>query len=248
MALPLLEIERAVVRTCFASEPSRDDLSALGDERIWGIYREMVRARLLGECRQALPRTARAAGADAFERAFAAHLAQDPPRTRFFREVVLCFARSAIPTFRTDASLSAYVADLCEWEAARWEVGDLDDRVEPTPGEFAFDKAAVLAPALRLLRLGHAVHEKPAEDGGYPPRAVHLCVHRRADARVVRTWSVAPLGAALLERLVRGDESVSDSVRAVAAARGVEPDARFVDEACGMLAGFLERGFILGAR
>lgn len=248
MAAPLVEIERAVVRTCFAPEASALDLRALGDERAWGIYRELVRTRLLGEYRQALPRTARAAGAEAFERVFAAHLAEDPPRTRFFREVVLCFARSALQHFRADASLPAYLGDLCAWEAARWEVGDLDDRVEPGPGEFAFDRPAALAPAMRLLCVAYAVHEPPGADGAYVPRELCLCVHRRAEERRVRTWVLAPLGYALLERLARGTEPVSEAIRAVAVETGSEPDARFVDRACGMLADFLERGFVLGAR
>ena len=75
MGAPLIDVERRVVRTCFSPEADTEDLRALGDERIWSIYRDMVRARLLGECKQALPRTLKAAGAESFERAFVAHLA-----------------------------------------------------------------------------------------------------------------------------------------------------------------------------
>lgn len=245
---PIAEVERAAVRVCFGTEASREDLRVLGDERIWRVYRDMVRKRLREECGLGLKRTAAAAG-EAFERAFVAHLAENPPRTRFFREIVMTFAASAGPRFRADTALPAYVADLCAWEAALWEVGDLDDRVPaPVPLEFAFDRVPVLAPALRLLRLGHAVHEKPDASGGYAVRETHLCVHRRAEDRSARTWTLDPVMHALLVRFGRGGETVTDAIQHVTRERGVAVDQRFVDGLCTVLADFLERGVLLGSR
>lgn len=245
---PVAEIERAAARVCFGVEPSGEDLRLLGDERIWRIYRDMVRKRLREECGLGLKRTAEAAG-EAFDRAFVAHLAEDPPRTRFFREIVTSFAASAVPRFRADASLPAYVADLCVWEAALWEVGDLDDRASAvTPVEFAFDRVPVLAPALRLLQLDHAVHEKPAAGGGYAARPTYLCLHRRTEERSARTWTLDAVTHALLVRFERGAETVTDAIQHVARDRGVAVDQRFVDGLCTVLADFLERGVLLGSR
>ncbi len=246
--MSVVDIERAVVRVCFAPDAPEDDLLLLGDARVWRIYRDMVRKRLREECRRGLRRTLRAAGSEAFERAFVAHLADEQPRTRLFREIVTSFARSAAPRFRADATLPAYVADLCEWEAALWEVSDLDDRVEPAPGEFAFDKVAVIAPATRLLALGHAVHEKPSGEGGFPAREVYLCVHRRADERRASTWTLTPVMYAVMLRLAHGGDTVSDAIKHVALERGIAVDQCFLDGLCTVLADFLERGLLLGSR
>ena len=243
----VVDIERAVVRVCFGVEPASEDLRLLGDERVWRIYREMVRKRLWEECRLGLRRTAEAAGA-AFDRVFVAHLAEEPPRTRFFREIVPGFARSAESRFRADASLPAYLADLCAWEAALWEVGDLSDRTDAAPVEFAFDRVPVLSPTARLLHLRHAVHETPATGGGYAARDAYLCVHRRADDDRASTWTLAPVTHALLARFERGADTVTAAIQNVAAERGIAVDPGFIDGLCTVLADFLDRGVILGSR
>ena len=56
--------------------------------------------------------------------------------------------------------------------------------------EFAFDRPVVLSPALRLLALRHAVHQKPAADGSYARGEVYLCVHRRPEEKKAKTWEL----------------------------------------------------------
>lgn len=244
----LADIERAVVDVCLAPEVPAAPLAALGDARIWRVYREMVRHRLRGECRIALPRLHAALGDDVLDRLFEVHLAHEPPRTRWFREVVLDFARSAEPRLREDASVPPWAAELCRYEATIWEVGDLPDRVGLDLLDFSFEHVAVTASALRLLRLTHAVQGKPDDDGSYPHTPTWVAVHRPANERRSRAWTLSPFAFDLLERLQREEDTVADAIKAVAQARGVGVDAKFLEGLVDVLARWVQRGVILGSK
>lgn len=249
MARPIADTERDAVELCLAPELPTPALQRLGDERIWSLYREMVRNRLRGELKTALKRTRAAAGDALFERAFVHHLETAPPRARFFHAIVGDFARAAVPFLREQRDVPAYLPDLLAYEAAVWAVGDLDDR--PPQGEledFDFDRRPQLAPALRLLHLQHAVHLKPAADGSYAPREVFLCVHRRPEDRKARTWTMNAVTHDLMQRFAGGETTVTAAVQAVASEREVAVDAQFIDGLCTVLADFIERGIILGCR
>jgi hypothetical protein len=246
--MSLIDVQRRAVELCCGPEPSSAQFAALGDERIWRLYRELIRKRLLGELRIALPRTHAAAGAEAFERAFDHHMQQNPPRTRFFHAVVGAFADSAAPLFRADPTLPPQLGDLCEYEAALWAVSDLDDRVTLPVVEFAFDRPPLLSPALRLLALRFAVHAPPLA-GCYEPGEFYLCLHRRAEERQAKTWTLNAVTFALMRRwqsepLLRVDEAV----QRVATERGIAVDETFLDRLCTVLADFIERGILLGSR
>jgi hypothetical protein len=246
--MSLVDLQRAAVELCCGPEPSSERLAALGDERIWRLYRELIRKRLLGELRIALPRTHEAAGSETFARAFDHHMQSDSPRTRFFHAVVGAFADSAAPLFRADPALPPQLGDLCAYEAALWTVSDLDDRVPPNVAEFAFDRPPLLAPALRLLALRFAVHAPPAPSG-YEPSEFYLCIHRRPEEKQAKTWTLNALTFALMRRfesepLLRVDEAV----QRIAAERGIAVDEAFLDRLCTVLADFIERGILLGSR
>jgi hypothetical protein len=247
--MSLVDLQRAAVELCCGPEPAAAQVAAVGDdERIWRLYRELIRKRLLGELKIALPRTQAAAGAEAFASAFEHHLQFDPPRTRFFHALVGAFARSAVPRFRAEGSLAPWLADLCEYEAALWAVADLDDRAVSPAAEFAFDRPALLAPALRLLAVRFPVHTtEPAN--GYAPGEFYLCVHRRLDQTKARTWTLNAVSFALMRRFVAApDEIVSEAIRHVAMERGLTVDSSFIDGLCTVLANFIERGILLGSR
>ena len=244
--MALIDVQRSAVELCFGDEPSAEQCDRVGDERIWRIYRDSVRNRLRSELKVAFKRTHPAAG-DAFERAFGSFLREAPPRTRFFHAVVGSFAEVAVPWFSADRDLPAFVADLCAYEAALWTVGDLPDTAPEVTREFAFDRTPVLAPALRLLALRHAVHDRPLADGSYPERATYLCVHRRPEHKKARTWTLNAVTYQLMQRLSRG-ETVAAAVQGVAEQQSIALDAAFVDGLCTVLADFIERGVILGAR
>jgi hypothetical protein len=247
--MSLIDVQRAAVELCCGPEPSSEQVAALGDERVWRLYRELIRKRLLGELRIALKRTYAAAGAEPFARAFEQHLREGPPRTRFFHALVAEFVRDAAPLFRSDPGLPPYLGDLAEYEAALWTVSDLDDRAPPQVAEFAFDRPPVLAPAQRLLALRHAVHVVAQGVDGYQRADVYLCVHRRPDEKRAKTWTLNAVTFALMQHFSRSPEAtVGDAVQQVARERGIAVDQNFLDGLCTVLADFIERGILLGSR
>lgn len=246
--MSLADFEHAIQRVCTARTPDPADLSLLGDNRVWLVYRGMVRRRLHAEVGRVFSRTRAAIGEDAFDACFEAVLEREPPTTRFFYGVPLWFARSAEPMLREDAALPPHAVDLLRYEAARWEVADLDGRPQVTPKEFAFDAVAVLSPSMRLLTVDHAVHHKPAGDGSYAPGVHHLLLHRASDDAPVKTWSVNAVTRDLLAQLQATPIAVTEAVAAVASKRGVAVDGPFVEGLCTVLADFIERGVVLGSR
>ena len=252
--MSLIELQRELLQLCCGPAPSDAQLARIGDPRIFGLYRELIRNRLRGELKIALRRTYATAGAEAFDRAFTAHMDADPPRTRYFHAVVAAFVQSAAPFFRADPALPAHLGDLCEYEGALWAVSDLPDVPPESIGEFAFDRAVVLSPALRWLALGHAVHRKPVHRKPAPGAAYergehyYLCVHRRPDEKRAKTWELNAITYDLMTRLAQAGTTPSAAVQQLAAARAVSVDEKFLDGLCTVLADFLERGIILGAR
>jgi hypothetical protein len=247
--MALIDLERAVLSLCFRAQPCEALLDELGGERRnWLLYRHMVRDRLLGEIRFALPRSRALLGDAALDHAFQLHLDRDPPRTRYFREIVLAFVTSALPIWQIDATLSPACIDMARYEAALWEVSDLDARNHPVLVDFAFDRVPVLSPALRLLTVSHAVHATPPAAGEYASGEHRLCVHRARNAERPRTWTLTRTTYDLLQRWQRGAETVAESVQQLAAERAFRVDAQFVDGLCASLAQFIEVGIVLGSR
>jgi hypothetical protein len=239
----LIDMQRQLLALCFRAEPDEAAFAALGDARAFRAYREMVRERLWRQLRTALPRTSARVPHAAFERAFVWQLEHEPPRTRYFRGIVRAFADSALPLWAADESVPAVCRDWLRYELALWEVADAPGQPAEPCGEFSFEGVAVVAPALRLLRLSHAVHAPAGSPGEW-----HLCVHRSSDEAHPRTYRLTKTTYALLERLQRADANVSDQVRALAAESGAALDARYVDAVCETLAQFLEDGLVLGSR
>jgi hypothetical protein len=236
----LIDVQRQILSLCFDATPSEETLESLGERDVWLTYREMIRERLMRELRLALPRTYRLAGAEVFEAAFAYHLQHDPPRTRFFREVVSEFVATALQLWAADTAR----CDLARYELALWEVRDLDAAADIAPSEFSFERVALMSRALRLLSLSHAV--RPGDDLG--ARQQFLCIARASDAERAKVFSLTPTTFQLLQRLVREDNIVSDVVKQLATASGARIDAAYLDKLCETLAQFLEVGIILGSR
>jgi hypothetical protein len=242
----LIDLQRAALALCVSTEAPAEALATLGDERIWRLYRDLVRDRLRAEVGLSLKRTKAAAG-EAFELAFEHYLAYEPPRTRFFHGIAESFAASAVPFFRGRGDVLPHVADLARYEAALWSVADLPDPDGEPVLELAFDLRPVFTPALRLLEVEHAVHRKPL-DGAYERGRFPLCVYRRAQDKKARTLVLNATSHDLVQRLLAGAPSVSDAVRELAQARQIVVDEKFVDGLCTVLADFLDRGILLGSR
>lgn len=251
-ALP--RMQRDVLRLCTEHTAPDEVLSRLGDRDIWHVYRGMVRRRLLSELKIAYKRTLAAVGEPLFVAAFEHFMATDPPRARFFHRVPASFEPSAASYFESrcqgDAAVPAWALDLLRYEAARWTVSDLDDRVPDADavGELNFDGVPVVNPALRLLALGHAVHRKPHADGSYEAGDFFVALHRAGDAEPVRAWSLTRVVFALLQSMVTTPRSLTEAIQAVTAEQGVALNETFLDRLCGTLAQFHERRVILGSR
>jgi hypothetical protein len=245
----LADLQRAAVELCYGGEPSSEQYAAIGDARIFRIYREAVRKRLHGELEVALPRTSALLGAAVLGRLFDRFLREVPPRTRFFHAVVGCFADAALPWMRADDTLPAQAADLCAYEAACWAVGDLSDNPQGEVLEFAFDRRPALSPALRLLALRHPVHASAEAEAEARTAGEHwLCVYRKREEQKARHLLLNATTFALMQRFVAETETVAESVQQVAIAREVVVDQAFLDGLCTVLADFLERGIVLGGR
>lgn len=243
--MALIDLQRRVAALCLGSEPSAAELAEIGDPRIWGLYRRLVRGRLRDEHKRAFKRTLALVGREAFDAMVAHHLAVDPPRTRFFYGIPAELARSGVSYLRARSELPAHAADLLAYEAALWTVLDLPDLVEGDVAEVAFDRVPVLVPALRLIALEHAVHEKCEADAERP---THLCIYRRPQDKRSRTWVVNGVTFDLLRRCALGSETLADSVKAVCLARKLVVDDEFLDGLGTVLASAIERGVLLGGR
>ena len=246
--MALIEVERAILCVCFKDEVPEGLLAELGDRRSWLAYRELVRDRLRKELSVALPRTRRVLGDVAIEAAFRRQLDQTPPRSRFFRDVVLELVKSALHTWRADYELAPWGADLAAYEAAIWEVSDIDART-PEPREFGFERAPLLSPALRLLTLAYPVHQGADSAGRYAQGEHFLGVYRAADDERPRTWTMNRSTHSLLTMWQSDPQlTVSEAVRALSRLRGFVVDEAFIDGLCGVLAEFLDAGILLGSR
>lgn len=246
--MALIDLQRSIVELCLSEEPNAEQLANLGNQRVWSLYRELIRTRILRELRLTFRRTHAAVGREAFEHAFEHYLHAQPPRVRFFHALGADFAVSAEPMFRADPSLPAHAADLLIYEAALRTVADLPDATAVSLDEFAFDRVPVLAPALRLLELGHAVHRKPRVPGDYERAPTYLCVHRGPEEARARTWMLNSVSYDLMQRFAIGGQTVTDTINALATQRGTAIDQNFLDGLCTVLADFIDKGVILGAR
>ena len=247
--MALIDVERAVLSVCFAAEPPEASLKQLGEherER-WLLYRELTRDRLWHELQVALPRTCAAVGEAVLARAFVTHLDRDPPRTRYFREIVLSFAVSARRRWQAGSETPPFAIDLLRYEAALWEVSDLEAGAAPDAREFAFDRVPLLTPALRLLELEHAVHT-PGEQSEPARGQFYVAVQREADEARPRTWSFNQTTYALLEDFLRGEVTAAESVQRIAARLGRQVTPQFVERLCESLAQWIEVGILVGSR
>jgi hypothetical protein len=247
----LLELERAATALCMGGAPSQPELAALGDPRIWALYREMVQNRLRGELKIALRKSCDALSEPGLSRVFEAWLQQAPPRSRPFHGIVEDFACFAANFVRADTALPAWTADLITYEAALWAVGDMDDRLTAPVQDLAFDAPPCFTPARRLIALEHAVHEGDGpknRSNSYEKADVRLCVYRRPEDKAARTFVLNPTLYALMVALEPGELTLTQAVQRVAQARKLRVDQPFIDGLCTVLADFSERGLLLGSK
>jgi hypothetical protein len=221
-------------------------LAAFGPRRLL-VYRRHVRRTLVRAIRQVIPRTAARMG-DAFAVWVDRWIAEESPRSQYFRDVAFELVAWAAPRWADDASLPSYLGDLARHELVEFEVAAApDDAIQPPGGEIALDRGVRFAASARLRRYEHPVHrlEGALDARDVPPRQpAALLVYRDAE-QDVRFLELTPLAAGILERLLRR-EPLGEAVVRACEAQGAAVDATVTASTAALLQDLLERGAILG--
>ncbi len=245
--MTLADTERAFLDLCCAPEATSSSTELdPKHSKIWSVYRHMVRQRLLDEAKGALRRSVKVVGDDAFHAMFTRWLAEAPPRSRAFYGVVPEIAAFAAQHWGGHASVPAWASDVVRYEGARYQVLDLVASRDRPVLDFDFERAVVLYDAALLLTFDHKVHRDPDPTGAYERAPTTLCIYRGKDERTVGAYPLDPFSADCM-RAWRDGANVSDSVRRVAAAHGVEPAQR-IEPLCAALSDLIERGVVLGSQ
>jgi hypothetical protein len=186
-------------------------------------------------------------GDDAFVAMFDRFLADTPPRSRAFFDVVPELAGFAANHWRDNADVPAWASDLVTYEAARIHVADMVSRRDRSVAEFEFDRVPELDDAMMLLALTHRVHRDPEPDGSYERRPTEICVYRAKDERTVGAYVLGSFAAGCMRTWQEG-ATVSDSVARVCEAQQIAANAQLIDGLCTVLSDLMERGVVLGSR
>jgi len=219
------------------------------------IYRTMVHSRLRGVVEEYLPRTAAVLGKPRLRGEIAVFMAEQAPRTVYFRDIPGEFLAWAAPRWRDEPGLPPYLADLATHEWLNGEVAN-----DPLGGEpasdlpLALDRPVQLDGSTRLRRYAFAVQLPPGDDGHPieppgPPAAMPTAIlaYRDRETLRVRLLELTPRAAALCTRLLAGE-----ALQAALTGACADLDAPMNDEFLASMAGFLadlgERGVLLGAR
>ena len=233
----LSSYQERVTRVCFAHVPDEGDLTALGHRERWLTYRRMVRTRLIGVVRSALPRTSEALG-DTFAPKVSAWFAERPPASPIFHRLPSEFASFTLP------SLPPPQRDLLRFETAVWSLRAVVEE-RPAVTELSFEQPIVLQSALEILTLEHSSQLKgPA---AFEPVPTRLLLYRNHKHRVM-TLRINAVAEALLRAWMAPHTSLASAVRDAADAADATTGPKFMDGLGGLLADYLQRGIVLGSR
>jgi hypothetical protein len=231
------------------ADADREAMLAVGAERFL-VYRSLVHNRVRNTVRDFITRTAARLGIKRLRADVADFMDERAIVSPYLRDVPAEFVEFAIPRWRDDASLPAYVVDL-----ARHELVDYTVRNDPRGGEaptgepLALDRPLRFDGAARLIEYDYAVHRLPLDedDRSEPAReATRLLVYRDAKHKV-RYLELTPLAAAILRQLVVQGLAVADGLRAACDELGVELGDEQLGIAAQLLADLADRGVMLGA-
>ena len=242
--MSLVDAQRDLARALLAREAP----DGLEGSRI-GTYRRLVRHNLDQVLRDLLPRTSARLG-DRFWSEAAAFYEARGPRTHYLRDVPGELVAWVSSRWGEDASMPAWAIDLARYEVASHEASAAEgDRETRADAALSLDAPVVMADHVRLLRLGHAVHELPLDDDerAVPVRRdVALVVYRDAELEL-RFLELTPAAAAIVERLLAGT-IVRAAITEGAHAAGVPVDDALLVGTSALLADLAERGVLLGGR
>jgi len=213
------------------------------------VYRELVRARLLGVVELQLPRFRARLGA-LFDEYFERCLAERGPRSHYLRDVTTELLDFAEPLVAADPRVPAWALELARHEALDVLVGSLAEAPRPEPAaELDPERALAFTSTARVVRYAHAVHRLSSDPGdrAEPERSPTALFVYRGPEHDVRYLELTPLAAAILERLIAG-ETLRSALEDAARALGTPLDQAVLEGAARLLAELAERGAVVGAR
>jgi len=215
------------------------------------VYRSLVQNGIRTIVGRVLPRTRarlNAACGGRFDADLARFLDLVGPRTHYLRDVPHELTAWAIPQWRADPTVPAYLPDLAVYEGTPFAVASAPDDAPFTPAGVALDRPLHLSSSIRLLHLSWRVDELPEDvDANGAPAAgpAHLLAYRQAD-HGVHWLELTPLAASIADGLVTG-RNLGDAVEAACRDHGTIPSAVTSDVAR-LLADLADREILLGAR
>jgi hypothetical protein len=235
---------------CAREALGAEDATALVDsfERLL-VYRQLVRGNLREAIQLSIPRSMARLG-PLFDEYFDRFLQERAPSTHYLRDVTTELLEFCVPRWQSDARVPRYLGDLARHEALHIEVSAL-----PAPARdhvaapLSLDQAVDLAPALRLLRYRHAVHELPEDESDRSeaaPRAVSLLVYRSPE-HDVRYLELTPLAHGIVEQLL-AQQPLGQAIQAAAVASAAPLTEAVLEGAARLLADLAERGVVRGPK
>lgn len=221
-------------------------LAALPQKRLL-LYRRLVRRGLSAAIRAQLPLSARALG-PLFE-AYTARFCSDAlPASPYLRDVAFAFTAWALPLWKADPQIPAYLIDLAHHELVYFELSAFPEPPgQPTGKAPDLERPLAFQTGARLCRYAFAVHLLEAdavETAPFEQVPTALLAYRDA-ALDAHFLELSPLAAAMAERLFDG-QTLGQAILGSCAAIGLAPDAAILDETAEMLADWSSRGIVLG--
>jgi hypothetical protein len=223
---------------------SADQEAIAGHAKRLLLYRKMVHSRLRGVVEDFLPRTAEHLGKPRLRAEITAFMAERAPHTVYFREIPGEFLAWAVPRWRADPDLPAFLVDLARHE---WLDGEVSNSVrggESASGiDLAIDRPVQLDGSVQLRRYDFAVQR----DDEPPVReATAILGYRDRESHRVRLLELTPRAAAVCGRLLAG-ETLQAALAGACADLGEALSDEFLAAMAGFFADLGERGVLLGA-
>ncbi|MBK8258958.1 MAG: putative DNA-binding domain-containing protein [Polyangiaceae bacterium] len=230
----LAAAQRAMVERVLA--PDGDD-----------IYRTLVRGGIADTLRFQLRCTHKHAGAR-WRSDVERYVSEAPPHSRYLRDVGRLFFNWALPHWKADATLPAFLIDLARWELLGFDVLNAENDAAPDKkAELVLERSVRIASSVHVFYAEFDVHLLPddEEDMTVPARGeVKLCVYRD-ETFSKRTLALTPSAAILIESLKAG-RTLGDAVTAAAMGTSSPLDAAFLQAAAHLLEDLSAREIILG--
>jgi hypothetical protein len=231
---------------------ARDDADAIASAppRL-AVYRSLVRNGLETIVGKVLARTRsrlNASRSGRFDADFARFLRAVGPRTHYLRDVPDELLAWALPQWRADPAVPAYVTDLAIHETTEFALASAPDDMPGASSPVAIDGPLRFARAARLVRHAWRVHELSEDPSASDLPAVGpvaLLAYR--DFEHAASWlELTPLAASIVEALM-AERALGDAVEQACVEHRTTASAVATD-AARLLADLSEHGIILGAR